>query len=224
MNKVLSISAACLLAISATPLYAATYGVSGFFAGGTGAQWSIGGENLAQNIGGLTIAGSITTDSSGAGYNVTGGTITMNGSITLNPNGTPVLIDVNLTGQASNDGVLFTSGTICTTVVTQCDYGLMDASYSSVSFESGDPWYFFDIGGIQLIGGAGGGSFSVAQLGGISPENLVSGAAGSFDPILGQPNGIFLDGDLTFSEVPLPGAVWLFGTGLVGLAGLKRRA
>jgi len=34
---------------------------------------------------------------------------------------------------------------------------------------------------------------------------------------------VMLD-DLTFKQVPIPGAVWLLGTGLLGLAGLRRRA
>ena len=36
------------------------------------------------------------------------------------------------------------------------------------------------------------------------------------------PNFFFLD-DVDVSPVPIPGAVWLFGSGIVGLIGLKRR-
>jgi len=36
------------------------------------------------------------------------------------------------------------------------------------------------------------------------------------------PNFFFLD-DVDVSPVPIPGAVWLLGSGIVGLIGLKRR-
>ena len=36
--------------------------------------------------------------------------------------------------------------------------------------------------------------------------------------------GMLLDRvELTYNKVPLPGAVWLLGSGLVGLAGLRRK-
>ena len=32
-----------------------------------------------------------------------------------------------------------------------------------------------------------------------------------------------LDGTLTFTAVPIPGAVWLFGSAMIGVAGVARR-
>jgi hypothetical protein len=35
-------------------------------------------------------------------------------------------------------------------------------------------------------------------------------------------HGLFFD-DLSFTPIPIPGAVWLFGSGLIGLLGLRKR-
>jgi hypothetical protein len=35
---------------------------------------------------------------------------------------------------------------------------------------------------------------------------------------------LILQGEVVASPVPLPDAVWLFGTGLLGLAGIARRS
>ena len=43
----------------------------------------------------------------------------------------------------------------------------------------------------------------------------------TFAAIAGQPS--FYVGGLTFSAVPIPGAVWLFGSGIAGIAALTRR-
>jgi len=63
-------------------------------------------------------------------------------------------------------------------------------------------------------------------------SDLVSGQGfGSYLEITSEPNTLFLTGISTpfiidhieISEVPVPAAVWLFGSGLIGLVGLARR-
>jgi len=62
----------------------------------------------------------------------------------------------------------------------------------------------------ELLIGQGGGSYS----------NIISGA-GTFFPVVERT--LFTIDHIEISEVPIPAAVWLFGSGLIGLVGLARR-
>jgi hypothetical protein len=56
----------------------------------------------------------------------------------------------------------------------------------------------------------------------ISLSGPVTGAQISFEGIGGNNVGLLLD-NVTFSQVPLPAAAWLLGTGLLGLVVIKRK-
>jgi hypothetical protein len=49
----------------------------------------------------------------------------------------------------------------------------------------------------------------------------ITGTVFTFESIAGQPS--FYVGGLIFNPVPIPGAVWLFGSGIAGIAALTRR-
>ena len=57
---------------------------------------------------------------------------------------------------------------------------------------------------------------------GVSGTPMAAGPFAGADPVF---NGSILEGSTPFSggEVPIPAAAWLFGSGLVGLAGIARR-
>lgn len=184
-----------------------------------------------------TLSGTVTTDTSAAGYNITGGTINATGYVTISydpgTGPTPLYQNYNVSGTATNAGVVFTSGTVCfgyaagdcsagtsTLDGTPSNYGLFDGTGTFGAFNSPTQ-------GLQLLGGAGGSSFTVAQPGDLyinSPAdtNLYTGGAGTFT-LFGNSGAFFLGGDLQFTAVPVPAAVWLFGSALVGLVGVGRR-
>ena len=78
--------AAAVAATMTTGVNAATYDVSGTFVGGAGAQSVEVTLDTTTNViapggTGLTIGGTVTADTDTAGYSITGGTLTLSGSI-----------------------------------------------------------------------------------------------------------------------------------------------
>lgn len=226
MKTIVTLASASVLALMAAQANAAEYELSGVFTvgGASSVEISLGGANILE-AGAYTVGGSMTTDTDTAGYTITGGTVTMTGSVSMNPTGTPITVAMDISGTASSAGVLFNAGSICVTAVTLCDTGFIDVSVENVSFEEGAVWGFFTAAGMQLEGGAGGDSFTVAQPGTIAAPAGPGNAAGAAT-LLGNAAGIFLGGDIVFTRVaivPVPAAAWLFGSALVGLAGLGRK-
>ena len=89
---------------------------------------------------------------------------------------------------------------------------LFNTSFNSFFGASGD----FDIMTIGFTA-VGAGSSSL---------NLSESALWTFADIFGSPYGdqvVFESAMVNVSAVPVPAAVWLFGSGLIGLAGLARR-
>lgn len=222
MNKLLTIASVAVISTAAAQANAATYNVSGDFETGAaaGLEISLGAANILDAGSILSFGGTIQSD----GSNITGGTVTATGTQSMNPTGTPITITMNLSGSASDAGVLFNAGTICVTAVAACDTGLIDVAVSNVSFEAGAAWGFFTATGLQLDGTQTAPVYTVAQPGLASTAGPFAAAGAA--SLLGNDAGIFLGGDLTFTEapaVPVPAAAWLFGSGLVGLAGVARR-
>jgi hypothetical protein len=54
-------------------------------------------------------------------------------------------------------------------------------------------------------------------------DNVIPGVEYYFGPLLGTGNSNFYINELNVSAVPVPAAVWLFGSGLIALIGLARR-
>lgn len=222
LSKVLAVSTFSLIAAQAN---AATYNVSGDFETGTanGLELSLGGLNTLENGSTLSFGGQVVSD----GTTITGGTVTMTGTQMMNPTGVPITITINATGTASDLGVLFDSGTICVTALTACDSGYeilgANGSGNTIDMRSGAMWGFFSAVGLQLDGTNTSPSYSVAQPGLTFPDAGGADHAVGALHLLGGPAAIFLSGDLTFSEVPVPAAAWLFGSALLGLAGMKRK-
>jgi len=62
----------------------------------------------------------------------------------------------------------------------------------------------------------------------LAMENLISLFTGADPDSFVSMSGTVFDSDMTFglaevTQAPIPGAVWLFGSGLIGLVGLRRR-
>lgn len=227
MNKLVTFASVALLSSAAAQVNAAIYDVSGSFNTPTTLSASLGGPNILTG-GGVTLGGTVETDTSAPGYSVTGGTVTLNGTATTAPTGDVVTLDfIGLSGTASSNGVLFDSGTVCVTGATACDLGNIDVSVTNLPFLGGLTWGgFFTTAGIQLEGGAGGSSFTVTQPGSLADVPPFTTAVGAAS-LLGNDAGVFFGGDITFTEqtsvVPIPAAAWLFGSALLGLVGVGRR-
>jgi hypothetical protein len=221
----LSIAISATVSVSAQ---ATTYDVSGYFETGTAdsLEISLGVESLLQNGSYLNVGGQIISD----GTDITGGIITITGQQLTNQHyldvtGQQLTIDINMSGTATNSGVLFTSGTICFTEVTACDDRLIDISVDNADFRDGLTWGYNSGLGLQLGDGTQTGNYTIAQNGDIASVGTRYGAAGRI-LYLGFEGGVFLAGDLAFSEVasvPVPAAAWLFGSALIGLAGIGRK-
>jgi len=227
MNKLLTLTSAAVLSTAVAQANAAIYQVDGFFDAGTANfQASIGGPNVLTG-GSATISGYMTTDSDAPGYTITGGNIVLNSTTFLAPTGPELQIDmINLSGTPTNAGVLMTSGSVCVSPVAEpgsCSLGLVDVATNNIPFLPGITWGYNTTSGLQL-NGAGGASFTVAQPGNLAETGgPAGGAAVAGFVLLGNAAGIFMSGDLTMTEVPVPAAAWMFGSGLIGLAGVARR-
>ena len=227
MNKLLTIASVAVISTAAAQANAATYAVSGNFVNDAvntnvpNLMISLGGPNILDPGSNLEFGGTIQSD----GSNITGGTVTATGTQTMNPTGTPITITMNMAGTASDAGVLFNSGTICVTAVAACDTGLIDVSVDNIDFTSAGSWGYNSVAGLQLDGTQTAPVYTVTQPGRPPVSALNSSAVGGVF-LLGNAAGIFIAGDLTFTEVaevPVPAAAWLFGSGLLGLAGVARR-
>ena len=67
------------------------------------------------------------------------------------------------------------------------------------------------------------GVFTGGTLGGLGGAFVFDPVAGSFAVSVFGSTVITVVGDLTVAPVPVPAAVWLMGSGLLGLAGMRRR-
>jgi hypothetical protein len=224
--KKLLLASAVLAATSAAQ--ATTFDVSGSFIASSpladsALMMSIGGPNIIDDGSFVTLSGEVIND----GANITGGTIHLVGTQTMNPTGTDITLTMDMYGTASNDGVLFTSGNICVTAVTECDTGDIDVSVDNIDFQDGLAWGYNSGVGLQLGDGTEDASYTVAQPGNMAQTGGPGGGAAVGGAVLlGNAAGIFFNGDIVFTRVaivPVPAAAWLFGSALVGLVGLGRR-
>lgn len=194
---------------------AATYDVSANFTR-VGGYTGAGTANIV-NSGTVTVDGVVRTDSDAPGYSVIGGDITLVSTFNITALGVTVEATSTLTnGVPSNDGVIFTSGTVCVSTVgsSSCTFGEFTVGVppiESVSFTSASSFLGETIAGLRLTGGAGGESFSVAQPGGVTPTlgndpTDWAKAVGFFD-VLGVLAGIYVEGTIDFTRRDQPNMV-----------------
>lgn len=240
--KKLAIAAAVAAAAISLQSNAALYNVSSNV---TGNQLFIGGnQDALLSAGGswsLAIGGTIdiTLDGLG-GYTVNSSNLTYQGVQTFTAGPLVRLTyDLSQTSDPSNYvngvGTTFNAGTILIETKTPSDtdfvpYATVDASATPLAFTaSPDGGHAGQArAGLLLENGAiaGDGSITVALPGLWSPasffnptvENSISGVT-----LFGNSAGVWAAGDITLTAVPVPAAAWLFGSALMGLAGVARR-
>lgn len=236
--------AAAIAATVSVGAQATTYTITSTI---TGSQvFSFGSSDL-ETANSMVFSGTIEIDGVGAGsaWSVStdqlGARASLTGSQAISTNDTE--LTYNLTGDSSrgyvyndgNGGIVFNGGNIdITTAGTP--YGTIDASVDNVHFDGTGNWEGLLIGGIDMSGGTinGDGTITIAFSGlhtGPQPLGFGSGfAAGKLSSgtftLFDTSYMMRLEGELTLtavSEVPVPAAVWLFSSALLGLAGIKRR-
>lgn len=223
------LSGCSLIALAVSPAHAVTYSVAGQFSDiNTEIFVTSGSSSNVATSAALNISGLVTTDSSTAGYQVTGGTIHLSGSWvspSLFPSGPPEFFwTLNISGTATGNGVMFDSGSVCIgSTASNCSEhteilsasNTIDFTGASGNWQAG----YAGTSGLQLLGGAGGNQFTVAQPGYYSgPASLGDESATGVMFVGTNVRAVFLEGDLTFTQVPVPAGFWLFGSALLGLA------
>jgi hypothetical protein len=125
-------------------------------------------------------------------------------------------------------GVTFTSGIIQIEALTTSGwqpYGVIDASATNLPFIGGVPGHWAasypaqTTTGLQLVPG----TTALPGLWDQIAESATFNNGVSALTLLGQTSGFFLEGDITLTAVPVPGAAWLFGSAVLGLAGAARK-
>lgn len=140
-----------------------------------------------------------------------------------------------LDGVSSSAGINFNSGTI-DIEAGGAPYDVVDATVDNLHFDSAGTWQTLPIGGIDMSGGTveADETIFIAFNGlwtGPQPLGYFDGPAAALQAtgtatLFGNAALIYLEGGLTLTRVaavPVPAAAWLFGSALLGLAGLSGR-
>lgn len=104
-------------------------------------------------------------------------------------------------------------------------YSLINAAETPLPFLAGQPGHWVDLYPSQTSAGlllAPGVNVLPGLWDGV-PESAGFNNAVASLVLLGTASGMFLDGTVTLTEVPVPGAAWLFGSAMLGLAGASRK-
>lgn len=231
------ILAAAVSAAASVGAQATTYNISSNI---TNSQVMMGNID-AEDFNTFVFGGSIEIDGSGSGSawtvaaNQLGAEATLTGSQTFTTG--PAVLNYDLMGSSSANGIVFDDGHIDISFGATL-YDTIDASIDNVLFDSASNWEpdpsigSLPIGGINMSGGTINADGTIT----IAFNGLWTGSIDTladFDIMAAQTTGIFtygpdtglimLEGELTLTAVPIPAAAWLFGSALMGLAGLKRR-
>lgn len=174
----------------------------------------------------------IDVDSGAGTYDIVGGEIWMSGEASLFVEGAEVILQFDGGATApSNDGIILNTGGI-TILEDGAVFGEVDFSDTPINlsntgtFQVGFSVLPYD--GLPLGDGTIDDSGNLAliniALAGLPPMPLagIDEAVGGVS-LFGFPALMFMEGEITLTEVPLPAAAWLFGSALLGLAGVARR-
>lgn len=154
--------------------------------------------------------------------------IAMTGEVGFQINGIVGRLTFNLGtgGYMAGVGTTFSSGALLLDVydysVGWQPFEIIDVSNNNLLFLAGQPGHANE--GPQVTAGLllAPGTHGLPGLwNGVVNGPGWNNAVGTL-PISGTDVGLFLDGTVTLTEVPVPGAAWLFGSAVLGLAGTAR--
>lgn len=113
------------------------------------------------------------------------------------------------------------------------DYAIIDASVTNIAMISGANTHVYDpndpnspscptVCTSGLVVGDAAGVYAMPGLWDGASLAQLQGEVAAMN-LLGFTTGLFLQGTVTVQEVPVPAAAWLFGSALVGMAGVARK-
>jgi hypothetical protein len=184
---------ACLFLISVTPLHAAT--ILDFSTGLAGP------------------GGTITPSPSAVSPTSVSGSLINIGALTLDIDGTVTVysdVDALLSFNTATDFILI-NGSIPSLGINS-DIDLLSGSF--------DNWDFLPVSGNESFSGSGPDTKAPELL---SALGIPSVEFEFFGFTIETQNGTVISTDIVNTAVPVPAAVWLFGSGLIGLVGIARR-
>jgi len=155
--------------------------------------------------------------------------LTLTGVQGFTVNSLPIRLTYNLSsgGYVAGTGVTFTGGDILIEVLTTegyTPYGTIDASTTNLPFVANAAGHWADVYPGQTTAGLllAPGTNPFPGLWDQIPNSGTFNNGVAALTLLGQSSGMFLQGDITLA-VPVPGAAWLFGSAVLGLAGASRK-
>lgn len=156
--------------------------------------------------------------------------LTLGGEVGFTAAGLNIRLTFNLNngGYTPGSGVTFAGGTVQVDVQTTngyVPYSTIDASTTNLPFLAGQPGHWADTYPAQTTAGlllAPGTSALPGLWDGVAESAGFNNAVSALT-LLGTTSGMFMDGTITVAPVPVPGAAWLFGSAVIGLAGAARK-
>lgn len=157
--------------------------------------------------------------------------LTLTGQQGFTVNALPIRLTYNLSSgnYVAGSGVTFTGGDILIETYFETSgyvyYGRVDAATTNLPFLANQPGHWSasypnqTTAGLLLTPGL---NTPLPGLWDLIPESGSFNNGVSALTLLGQNAGLFLQGDISLA-VPVPGAAWLFGSAVLGLAGASRK-
>jgi hypothetical protein len=113
-------------------------------------------------------------------------------------------------------------------ILWENDYYQINKGYSTFRLYQDTEWLCNSVGCVAAYPWSNGGAVIIQMLGDYEVTNIIPGTAdfgveydnSGLDIVVAD---VYFDPDYSISNVPVPSAVWLFGSGLFGLIGVARR-
>jgi hypothetical protein len=157
--------------------------------------------------------------------------LTLTGQQGFTVNALQIKLTYNLSsgGYAAGSGVTFTGGDILIETYSDTSgwlpYGTIDAATTNLPFLANQPGHWVDQYPNQTTAGlllAPGLNTLPGLWDQVAESSSFNNGVAALT-LLGQSSGMFLQGTVTLEPIPIPGAAWLFGSAVLGLAGASRK-
>ena len=183
----------------------------------------------AGSVDSLAFSGELDITVTGGSYTINSGNIELNGETSLNAAGADVYLNfLSAMGAATNNGVVIDSGMLDVNASTGA-LPPVDFSVDQLDMTNSGVYNGVNYAGLPLGSGVVNpdGSITITLLGLPDvPDGAALADVTAAIAVFGIPAAIFMGGTITLTElaeIPLPAAAWLFGSGLIGLAGVARK-
>ena len=177
----------------------------------------------------LEFSGDVDVTVTGSSYTINSGDIVLDGVTSLQAVGADVILTfIDAAGAATNNGTTLNSGVLDITAYGD-NFDTIDLATTPLNMTDSGTYQGVNYTGLPLGSGVVNpdGSITIALLGlPATPEGAALADAVVGAQLFGFDAAIFLGGTITLTpvaEIPIPAAAWLFGSALMGLAGVARK-